>query len=201
MRLIMNIRTILSLSMVLTIGGCGTSPVAKMYTLNAVDKASTVDAGSEQGVAIKLGPISIPDSLDKPQIVTRVGANRLETDEFNRWAGDYQSNIQRIIGENISSLLPTNQVMMSDEIILVPVDYQILVNVRKFDGELGGVVTLNADWVLSVKNKEKTVIAKKSIFTEKTDGADYQSYAAAQSRLLEKLSKAMVDEVRAHEKK
>jgi len=201
MRLIMNIRTILSLSMVLTIGGCGTSPVAKMYTLNAVDKASTVVAGSEQSIAIKLGPISIPDSLDKPQIVTRVGANRLETDEFNRWAGDYQSNIQRIIGENISSLLPTNQVMMSDEIILVPVDYQILVNVRKFDGELGGVVTLNADWVLSVKNKEKTVIAKKSIFTEKTDGANYQSYAAAQSRLLEKLSKAMVDEVRTHEKK
>ena len=197
----MNIRTILSLSMVLTIGGCGTSPVAKMYTLNAVDKASTVVAGSEQSIAIKLGPISIPDSLDKPQIVTRVGANRLETDEFNRWAGDYQSDIQRIIGENISSLLPTNQVMMSDEIILVPVDYQILVNVRKFDGELGGVVTLNADWVLSVKNKEKTVIAKKSIFTEKTDGADYQSYAAAQSRLLEKLSKAMVDEVRTHEKK
>jgi hypothetical protein len=61
------------------------------------------------------------------QIVSRSGENSLIVDEFNRWGGDFQSDIQRVIGENISILLPTDQVILSQEIVLLPIDYQVLV--------------------------------------------------------------------------
>jgi len=183
---------------VLAITGCGSSPNAKFYILNTVDRNVSVSEAAiqEHSIAVKVGPVSIPDTLDHSQIVTRSGQNMLVLDEFNRWGGDFQSDIQRIIGENISILLPTDQVILSSEVSLLPTDVQVVINVREFDGQLGGMVTLNADWTVTYKGKEKTVMAKKSVLQENTDGSDYQAYVAAQSRLLAKLSQEITDEIR-----
>jgi len=194
-------RPILSSSLVaiaLAIAGCGSSPSAKFYILNTVDRNVSTSAAAmkDHNVAVKVGPVSIPDTLDHSQIVTRSGQNMLILDEFNRWGGDFQSNIQRIIGENISILLPTDQVVLSSEISLLPTDFQVVINVRELDGQLGGIVTLNADWTVTHKGKEKSVMAKKSVLQENTDGSDYQAYVAAQSRLLAKLSQEITDEIR-----
>jgi len=194
-------RSILSSSLVaiaLAIAGCGSSPSAKFYILNTVDRNISTSAVQmkDQSVAVKVGPVSIPDTLDHAQIVTRSGQNMLVLDEFNRWGGDFQDDIQRILGENISILLPTNQVILSSEVSRVPTDFQVLINVREFDGQLGGIVTLNADWTVTHKGKEKTVMAKKSVLKENADGSEYQAYVAAQSRLLAKLSQEITDEIR-----
>jgi len=196
-----NNRTIISLSLIsLTwlFSGCGSSPNAKIYILNAMDRDTSVSTlkVEHHNVAVKVGPVSIPDTLDQSLIVTRSGPNMLVVGEFNRWGGDLQSDIQRVIGENISILLPTKQVTLSQEIMLLPVDFQVIVNVRKFDGTLGGVVTLNADWTVARKGKETSVMVKKSVLKENADGVDYQSYVAAQSRLLAKLSQEIADEIR-----
>ena len=162
----MNNRYILSLSLIaatMIFTGCGSSPDAKFYILNSIDRNAPPPIATikNQSIVVKVGPVSIPDMLDQSQIITRTGTNRLVVDEYNRWSGDFQSDVQRIIGENISILLPTDQVALSQEIMLLPVDFQVIVNVREFDGTLGGVVTLNADWVVAYKGKEKKVMAKK----------------------------------------
>ena len=197
----MNKHAILSwvlVAITLATAGCGSSPVAKLYILNAIDRDISVPAvaTAERSIAVKVGPISIPDSLDQSQIVTRSGANMLVLDEFNRWGGDFRNDFQRILGENISILLPTDHVILNQEVTPLPVDFQVIVNVRKFDGKLGGIVILNADWTVVRQGKEKTVMAKKSVLQENTDGADYQAYVATQSRLLTKLSQEITDEIR-----
>ena len=199
----MNNRTILSLSLIalsLLFAGCGSSPNAKIYILDAMHRDSPTSTMALQGqsVAVKVGPVSISDVLDQSQIVSRTGDNRLIIDEFNRWGGDFQSDVQRVIGENISILLPTDQVILSQEIALLPIDYQVLVNVREFDGTLGGMVTLNADWTVASKGENKTIVTKKSVLQEQTEGADYDAYVAAQIRLLEQLSKEITAEISTH---
>jgi len=192
-------RIILSLSLILLsllFPACGSSPNARIYILNTMDRIDASSILKNQNITVKIGPISIPDALDKSQIVTRLGTNELLADEFNRWSGDYQSDIQRVLGENISILLPARQVILNQELTLFPVDFQVLVNVREFDGSLGGTVTLNADWTIAGSNKGQPVTAKKSIFQENTNGSDYQSYVAAQSRLLAKLSSEIASEIR-----
>ncbi len=197
----MNNHKLLSLSLIAVttlLSACSSSPDANFYTLNTIDRNATRPTATMKtpNVVVKVGPVSIPDTLDQSQLVSRTGKNRLKIDEYNLWSGDLQSDIQRIIGENISILLPTDQVTLSQEIILSPVDFQVIVNVREFDGSLGGIVTLNADWVVAHKGKEKSVIAKKSVLQESTDGVDYQAYVAAQSQLLEELSREISDEIR-----
>lgn len=195
----MNKHTLLSWSLVaitFVLSACGTSPKAKFYILNPIDRNVATSPGVHK-VAVKVGPVSIPDTLDQSRIVTRSGSNKLVLNEFNRWGGDIQDDFQRILGENIAILLPTDQVILYHDLTLMPVDFQVVVNVREFDGELGGMVTLNADWsVVHHPGKEKTVTARKSILKESTDGADYEAYVAAQSRLLAKLSTEIADEVR-----
>lgn len=194
----MKLQTILATSLIsisLLLFGCGTSPKTQLYILNPIDRDTSVQKSDVQSLVIKVGPVSIPDTLDQQQIVTRVGSNALHADEYNRWSGDFQDDIQRILGENISILLPTSQVALGRETMLLPIDFQVVINIREFDGQLGGVVTLNANWTVARKGKKKTVVAKKSVLQETTNGTDYKDYVAAQSRLLAKLSQEIADEI------
>ena len=193
----MNNNTIVSVIMTATlmlITGCSSSPQARFYTLNTMSKTkgSTTDITT---IAIKIGPMTIPDALDQPQIVTRTGPNTLELSEFHRWGGDLQDDIERVLGENIAILLPTNHITLSQEVTFLPIDYQVIVNIRELGGELGGSVTLNADWLIK-PGDDKPVTAIKSVLQETALSLDYRDFVAAQSRLLARLSREIVDAIK-----
>jgi len=52
-------------------------------------------ASPTAGLSIGLGPIKIPDILDRPQIVTRIDNNRLQLAEFHHWAGQLDGTFTR----------------------------------------------------------------------------------------------------------
>ncbi|MCU7833842.1 MAG: PqiC family protein [gamma proteobacterium symbiont of Taylorina sp.] len=192
-------RGLISISLILVsflLSGCGTSPKAQIFILNTIDREALVQIVEVQNIVVKVDPVSIPDTLDQAPIVTRTGSNTLLADEFHRWSGDFQSDILRTLGENISILLPTKQIVLGHETVLLPVDFLVIINIREFDGILGGVVTLNADWIVAGQNKAKKITSKKSVFQEKMNGIAYQDYVATQSRLLARLSEEIADEIR-----
>ena len=194
----MKLQTILSASLIsvtLLFVGCGTSPTTQIYILNTIDRDISSPASDAPKIIIKVGPVSVPDTLDQEPIVTRTGSNTLLADEYNRWSGNFQKDIQRILGENISILLPNSQMILGRETALLTDDFQVIINVREFDGELGGMVTLNVDWTVARKGKNKSVTVKKSVLQENSNGADYAGYVATQSRLLAKLSQQIADEI------
>src|SRR4051812_18801060 len=84
------------------LAGCGTSPNATFYTLSAVEAPATAAAKTVSSVAI--GVVTVPDALDRPQIVTRTGANQVTINEFERWAGPLKSEIARTLAENLTKL-------------------------------------------------------------------------------------------------
>ena len=47
--------------------------------------------------------------------------------------------------------------------MLLPEDFQVIINIREFYGQLGGSVTLNVDWTVARKGKNKKVTVKKSV--------------------------------------
>ncbi len=194
----MKLYTFLSASLIgisLLFVGCGTSPKTQLYILNTLDRDTPSVISDAQNIVIKVGPVSLPATLDQEPIVTRIGSNMLLADEFNRWSGDFQKDIERILGENISILLPTSKINLSRETVLLPLDFQVIVNVREFDGELGGNVILNANWTVVGKAKNKSITAHKSVLTEASNGTSYQSYVTAHSRLLARLSQEIAKEI------
>jgi uncharacterized lipoprotein YmbA len=62
-----------------------------------------------QKLSIGVGPVEIPKILDRPQIVIRSGPNKVNVHEYHRWAASLDIIFSRVLTENLSLLLDTDQ--------------------------------------------------------------------------------------------
>ena len=67
-------------------------------------------------------------------------------------------------------------------------DYQVMVNVTRFDADAAGTVILTAGWEL-MRSSDSTVMQRdRATYTEAAGNSDYPAIVAAQSRAVERLS-------------
>ncbi len=182
---------------ILVIGCAGTAPT-KFYSLNSLITSDTAQraVSADHSIVIGVGPVKIPDYLDRPHIVTRTGRNEVTVADFNRWAGPLKSDIARVLAENLSIILSADRVYTYPWESYIPVKYRIAVNVTRFDGVGGEDVLLNANWSVFGKNGKKPLLINSSSFSEKTVERSYAALVDAQSRLLENLSHDIADAIK-----
>jgi uncharacterized protein len=189
------------LSLLLT-GGCASSPPSRFYTLNPMAGGLDQDAGHplSAGISVGLGPIRIPDYLERPGVVTRPGGgNTIEIADFDLWAGSFKEGLINTLAQNLSLLLKTDKILIYPFIGVVKLDYRIFLVVERFEGTLGGEVTLVARWVVYEDTLEEP--AKKEGRTERSrilvpvQGSDYASLVAAHNRAVEQLSREIAQGV------
>ena len=58
-----------------------------------------------KGLVVGLGPITLPQYLDRPDIVTREGANQMRLAEFHQWAQPLEPMLTQIMAEDLLVLL------------------------------------------------------------------------------------------------
>ncbi len=179
------------------LAGCaGTSPSVTFYTLNAVSGMQTDTPKDNLGenMVIGMGPVVLPGYLDRPQIVTREGQNQLHISEFHRWGNALTEDFSRVLAKNVSVLLSTNRVIVypwSDDF---PPDYQIRLDVERFDGRFGHSVSLDVRW--SVTGREgKDLIIRASAIQEPLSTGDHEGLVAAMSRAMATLSHEITKEI------
>ena len=190
----LDLRPLFTLGLVMVLlAGCASSPPSKFYQLSPLQNrtAFTRDASLEKIVTIAVGPIRIPDYLDRPQIVTRAGRNELRLSEFDRWAGSLENDVTRVLVEDISILLPTERFSavpwtpyLESQ---VPASYRVEVLVERFDGWLGDSVLLKAQWAVFARNRSM-LLKRESLIRERINGGSYDALVDAMSAALEKLS-------------
>lgn len=183
----------------LLFSGCrGSAPKTQFYTLNAVSNTRTdaKPATAGQPLSIGIGPVTIPEVLDRPQIVTRTGPNKLQIDEFHRWGGRLDEDFARVVAENISTMLATEQVAVYPwDAGFTPL-YQIILDIQRFEGRFGqDDVLLEVFWRVIDPQKQKTLIAKKSVINEPFSATDYDSLIAAKSRAVSYFSDKIIHEI------
>ncbi|OUL69536.1 PqiC family protein, partial [Paraburkholderia hospita] len=91
-----------------TLAGCAGSPKSDFYTLSAEASRESVSHGSP--VIVVIGAVSVPELVDRPQIVVRAGTNHVTIDEFARWAEPLKSQIPRVFVADLSQLLNSPRV-------------------------------------------------------------------------------------------
>ena len=184
---------------VMMITGCRgiTSPV-EFYTLNAVIETPITAqvAAADQDLAIGVGPIEIPKTIDRPQIVIRTGPNRLEVDEFHRWAGSLREDFMRVLATNLSILLQTNWVATHPWEDYFQPTYRIVLDVQRFDGSPGEEMVLNATWTITGHDGRNALLVRKSIITQPVSGKDYEAFVSAKSRVLATFSREIATEIK-----
>ena len=176
------------------LSGCITtnpSQPAKFYLLSPMSeskKAPQVETG-EGCFAIGVGPVRIPQYLNRPQIVSRKSTIELFLDEFNKWAEPLEDNFTRVLAENLANILHTEPIAIFPSRGSIPVDYRVTVDVIRFDGMMGKDITLIARWAIFGKEREELLSIRRSVYTEPAGENTYKILVLAKSRAIEKLSK------------
>ena len=172
-----------------------TSPTSRFYVLTPVEQASGAQAA---GLIIGMGPLRLPAYLDRSQMVSQTDANQLRLDEFERWAGDLSANINDVIAENLSRMLGTDQVVTHPWARAVPVQYQVALDIRRFDVTRDNNVYLLAQWRLFKNDGKKLLEIKRTELTQPVNGGSHSARAAAQSVALAKLSRQIAESIHHH---
>jgi uncharacterized lipoprotein YmbA len=139
-------------------------------------------------IAVGVGPIKIADYLNRSDIVTRNTGNTVKFAEFEQWAGSFEDNFTRALAENLGLLLRSEQIYAYPSPQTVQVNYQIILELIRFDGNLGGEARLIARWSVSGEDSKKPIAVKRSSIQEPTGGNGYEALVAAESRALARLS-------------
>jgi uncharacterized lipoprotein YmbA len=113
----------------------------------------------------------------------------LDRASFEQWAEPLEDNFTRVLAENLSQLLATDQVMVFPWQGPTDVAYHVIIDVTQFLGEPGGHASLEARWSVIGKNGKEVLVRKKSSFTEPVGAQDYQALAATLSRTVASLSR------------
>src|SRR5262245_20704729 len=83
--------------------GCATSPPARFYSLSVVGPERTSSPAGVKPPIIAIGPVTIPDVVNRPEIVTANGPNQTTVHDFERWAGSLDGNLSRVLIEDLAS--------------------------------------------------------------------------------------------------
>jgi uncharacterized lipoprotein YmbA len=173
--------------------GCaGQSEPSNFYLLSYAPAAAGQDNATtmREGVALMVGPVELPQYLDRSQIVTRSGDNRLELEEFDRWGGQLKQNFTTVLAEVLSSELKTDRVSVYPSNAPVRSDYQVIVQVTAFESESNGRSVLDARWsIVDARQQSVLAMARSSLREDIASGpgaasqaVDYEAVAAAMSR-------------------
>ena len=172
--------------------GCRSStPPVEFYTLASLPmmEMESHEQSAIRDITIGIGPVQLPQFLNRPQIVIRSGPNKLTVSEFHRWGGYFDQDFLRVLAQDISILLPTNRVVEFPWEDRADPDYRIEFNVQQFDGQPGNFVLLNTVWTIQERKGKKVLYARRSIIRQPVSGNDYDALVAAHSQALAVLSR------------
>ncbi|MFJ1211517.1 PqiC family protein [Burkholderia pyrrocinia] len=176
------------------LGGCGSSPTARFYTLSP--DATLTGVGTAMPVSVVVNPVTVPELVDRPQIVTRVAGNQVSLDEFARWAEPLKTDIARVIAADIGQLLGSARVNVFDSGPNMAPAWRVRVDVMRFESAPGDSVTIEVLWAVRPPGKA-AAIAGRSVAREVVHGQGYDALIAAHDRALAAVSSDIATAIRA----
>ena len=167
---------LLSTVIVVIATACASSPPPRFYRLTpAAEPAATTSTR-----AVIVGPFQLADYLDRPQIVTRNGANGVTVADFERWAEPLDANFQGVVAANVGRLLGSDRVLEFPAQTIMKPERRVTGRVSQLDVDAGGLAVLEVQWGVLAGDGAMAQPARRSRY--EAMAAD-RSYAAKVSAL------------------
>lgn len=174
-------RTLAALSAILLLAGCAGS--RSYYVLT-----SDGPAPSGGGAGIGVGPVSLAEYIDRPNLVLAENENQLSVAESHRWAGDLSASIARVTAANLGRRMNTGNVRVYPWQGDDGIRYQITLDIRQFHGAADGQAVIEAGW-RAYSLPDRQLKASRTFVDREPLAADgYAPLVAAQSKLLSRLA-------------
>ncbi len=181
----------LSCSIFLILSCAKSSKPVEYYMLDAsvgIDNNQTLKG--DEGPMIGLGPIRLPEYLDRFQMVVAVSENKYKLIDGHRWAEKLDQNISLALFKTLPSQLGTDRMIRYPWPQRPGVDFQVKIDILELNIDQDGQSQLVAQW--SIKSKDETILNKRSTFTAQASTTDIDKMVQAQSECLTKLGQEIV---------
>jgi len=188
--------------LVILISGCTVlAPVAddsRFYVLSSdldsAGGASFTANTARPNLAVGVGPVHVPEYLQRPGVATRVGPTRIEYSATDRWAEPLNDCIPRVLAQDLSRSLGTDRVILFPWNRALHVDYQVEVSIDRFDLDSNDTAELSARWF--IKNPiTGQILDSGSTHQTAAGGKDAASRTAALSQILNLFGNELAQQV------
>lgn len=180
----------------LQLTACGTSSPTSFYTLDDAGFDFTPDR--ETAYVLGIGPVRVPEYLERPHMVTRGKGAELRVDDFDRWAEPISQAHHRIIALNVDSLLDGIIVVGFPYGPVIDYDAKLVGRIGRFDMDTTGTTRLAVFWTIASIDGDVLVEPTRHEYVETGgDPDDPDSIATAMSACLTQFSQDVAAAMRA----
>lgn len=159
---------------ILLLAACGSTPKANLYTLD--DGAPGGGRGS--GPSVLLLAASLPELLDRPQLVLREGNGKVVLSEQQRWAEPLRSGIPRVMAADLGRLLDSARVAaLPNGAPHFDADFRLTLHVQRLEAQPGRGVDLDLLWTLQPR-QGKEILGRSQVHEAVAETATGDSAAA-----------------------
>jgi uncharacterized lipoprotein YmbA len=175
----------------LVLAGCGASAPAKFYTFQS---NATSDGLPPASYGVVVAQVSVPAVVDRPQFVVQVAPNRVEIDEFNRWAAPLGETIADAVATDLGVRLGTPNVATAMRASFAPT-YRVTIDIQRFDSIAGEAAVVEAVWAVTTVASGRT-LSGRTTARERVQDDGFDALAAAHSRALTQLTHEIATAIR-----
>lgn len=176
------------------LSGCAGSPRINFYTLDAPPYSEV--PGTDSSLAILLGPVTLAEMVDRPQLVMRTGGNRVEIIDTNRWAQPLKGEVARVLAANLAREMGTLRVFLHGQGMASDPDIRVAVDILRFESLSGVEATIEALWTVRRKDGAAPLTGRSEVH-EPVQGDGYDPLVAAHGRALVRVSRDIAAAIRA----
>lgn len=178
------------------VAGCtgGGAPVV-YYTLQPSILAPAM--AESKAAKIGVGPVMLPEYLERSALVTRISPNQLSIHQGHQWAGSLQDEILRIVAADLKSACPGVTVLPHPWTGSDSPTVRFRLSILSFEGRPGGELDLNAAWYVEDKRTDQAPLRRETHVRRNVNGDDLEAYAAAMGQALAGLAHEMAKDVAA----
>jgi uncharacterized lipoprotein YmbA len=164
----------------------GASPQVVYYSLLETDAAATAAPRHDQ-LVLSIGPVAIPDVLQKSNIATGGADGRYQLSEYHRWAGEVDRELARALVERLAGRLGTEQVYLYPGNQHIEPTFQVALDVLAMNGELGQEVTLSVRWTLIDPKGNNATLSRHSRFSGRPADGSHNAWVKVQRQNIDRL--------------
>lgn len=184
-------RTLAGLA-VMVLVGCASAPVQHFYTLGS--RFETPAASAPLPARIMITSITVPELVDRPQLVLRTGPNRVSVLDNERWAEPLKPAIARVLATDLASRLGVPGIAIPGERSIPDANVLVSIDITRFEAILNEAVRIDATWRVTNSTGGTPVTGSASI--RENTGPKIEEAIAAHDRALGALSAQLAEAVR-----
>jgi uncharacterized lipoprotein YmbA len=151
--------------MLFTLLACSSSSPVRYFSLSPIDSEFRQDP--DDAVMLGLGPLRMPEYLNRSQIVTRGANAEMQVDDFSRWSEPLSTSLLRIVSTDVDNLLEGVVVVVFpyEPFVRNQVTYRLVGDINRFEADHQGRIVLEIQWGVADADGNMAVPVRRNRYT------------------------------------